>query len=324
MRSSNDKHWFIGIDGGGTKTIAAICDESGSVKAVATGGASNALSRPWLEVEHTIRHLVEEVILLAGARHGELDALYVGLAGADRFEIKQKIHAAFVDQWEERLHIDNDAVPALYSGTWGQPGIVLIAGTGSIAYALTGSGERHRVGGWGYLVGDEGSGFDLGRQAATAVLRAYDGRGESTALTGLFLAHYGITRSDELIARIYGAANPRKELAETSELVEKAAAEGDTVAAGIIQQAAASLVELADTCLVKTGERVPVVFAGGLLTAETMLRQQVQKRASFAFVIPAVPPVIGALVAAMTGTGRRVDGEVRVQLEKSGTDLADS
>ncbi|MFX3839205.1 BadF/BadG/BcrA/BcrD ATPase family protein, partial [Streptococcus suis] len=93
---------------------------------------------------------------------------FIGLGGADRPAIREKLHASFAEVWQERLRVDNDAVPALYSGTWGQPGIVLISGTGSIACALTSRGARHRVGGWGYLLGDEGSGYDLGKKAAMA------------------------------------------------------------------------------------------------------------------------------------------------------------
>lgn len=318
MRSSNEKRWFIGIDGGGTKTKAAICDAAGLVKAIAVGEASNPLSRPWPEVERTIRQLVSDVIVQAGANETEVASLYIGIAGADRPQVKDLIHSAFVDQWKQRLHIDNDAVAALYSGTWGKPGIVLIAGTGSIAYAVTREGERHRVGGWGYLVGDEGSGYDLGRKAVAAVLRAYDGRGEATVLTDFCLDHYRVNRPDELIARIYGGTNTRKELAQLSELMEKAAALGDAVAIQLVAQAAESLVELAFSCQRKTGEALPVVLAGGLLTAETMLRREVLQRAGFVTTIPSVTPVVGSLVAAIARAGWSLDDEVTGQLQKSG------
>lgn len=320
MQSNKDNQWYIGIDGGGSKTKAALCDGAGRVLGMAVGEASNPLSRPWPEVETTIRQLACEVLGQAGIRSGEVDAFYLGLAGADRPAIKERIQSAFGKEWGERLHVDNDAIAALYSGTWGEPGVVLIAGTGSIAYALSSNGERFRVGGWGYLLGDEGSGFDLGRQAAAAVLRAYDGRGEATALSEMFLAHYRISRPDELIASIYGGSNPRKELAKASGLVERAAAQGDPLANRLIHEAARSLVELADACRMKAGEPMPVVMAGGLLTADTMLRRQVVHLASFPLLVPQVAPVIGSLVAAMRRTGWRVDEKTKEQFMMSGTD----
>lgn len=320
MQSNKEKKWFIGIDGGGTKTRAAICDETGHVLAVVEGGASNPLSRPWSEVEHTLGACISSVCEQGRVCPADVDGLYIGLGGADRPRVKAMIETAFADSWQERLSIDNDAVAALYAGTWGSPGIVLISGTGSIAYAVTKQGTRHRVGGWGYLVGDEGSGFDLGRKAAIAVLRAHDGRGQETLLTDLFLAHYGVERPDELISLLYESSNPRMDLAQTSALVERAAVLGDPIATELIRQAADALIELARTCLAKGNEPLPVVLAGGLLTAETSLRRQFLEKAPFATVIPTVSPVIGSLVAAMTHSGCHVNEAVIRKLRASGNE----
>ncbi|MFS0556637.1 N-acetylglucosamine kinase [Brevibacillus sp. 179-C9.3 HS] len=317
MQSSNGGKWFIGIDGGGTKTKAAICNEAGQVQAIVVGESSNPLSRRWEDVEETLRQLISAVRVKAGATEEEVAGLFIGLGGADRPQIKDRIQHAFADPWGERLFIDNDVVAALYAGTWGQPGVVLLAGTGSIACAFSKEGARHRVGGWGYLVGDEGSGFDLGKKAAIAVLREYDGRGEPTVLTRLFLEHYGVGRPDELISLIYGGSNPRMELAKTSQLVEQAATLGDQVANGLIAQAVEDLLELADACLKKIQEPLPVVLAGGLLTASTRLREQLVARASFATVIPSVSPVIGALVVAITQLGLSVDEKMAEQFRVS-------
>jgi len=317
---SNDKQqWYIALDGGGTRTRAGICDATGQIAAIADGEAGNPLSRPWEEVEGTVRQLVAGVLQQAGAAAEDVAALYLGLAGADRPQIKARLAAAFAGEWGERLLLDNDAIAALYAGTWGAPGVVLIAGTGSIAYAVTAAGERHRTGGWGYLLGDEGSGYDLGRRAAAAVMRASDGRGSTTALTELYLGHYGVQRPVELIARIYGASNPRKELADTSMLVEQAASAGDEVAGELIREAADELIGLAAACLQKAGSSVPVVLAGGLLAADTLLRREVLSHARFAARIPAVAPVVGALVAALQGAGRHVEADIQRRLQSSAT-----
>ena len=291
------------------------------MRTIATGDSSNPLSRPWAEVESTLKQLVTTVCQEAQVRHEEVSGLFIGLGGADRPFVREKIDAAFAEAWQERLFFDNDVIPALYSGTWGQPGIVLISGTGSIACALTSEGARHRVGGWGYLLGDEGSGFDLGKKAAAAVLRAHDGRGEPTVLTELFLAHYHVSSPEELITFIYGDDNPRMQLARASELVEQAARQKDRLANGLIREAAVALCELAHACLKKTQEALPVVLAGGVLAHDTLIRQRLLAEASFPVVIPEVPPVIGALVAAMTRAGHPVGERVAEQLRESGTAL---
>jgi N-acetylglucosamine kinase-like BadF-type ATPase len=314
VRSSEKRRWFLGIDGGGSKTTAAVCGADGRIAALAMGEGSNPLSRPWPEVEETLRALIRDCLRQAGAAAHEVEGLFFGLAGADRPQVQTMIVNAFQAEWGERLQIDNDAVAALYSGTWGGPGIVLIAGTGSIACALTADGSRHRVGGWGYLVGDEGSGFDLGRQAVAAALRAFDGRGEATTLTGMLVSHYGVDTPDQLIARLYGSPNPRRELAGAAILVDRAAAAGDAVAGRLVRQAAASLLELAETCLAKAGERLPVVLAGGLMAADTMLRRAVLELARFEAVVPAAPPVTGCLAAALMRAGRPLDAAVRKNL----------
>lgn len=314
--SKKEQGWMIGIDGGGTKTTGAICDSTGRVAAIVTGDASNPLSRPWPEVEKTIRHLIKELTRRVAIEESRVDAIYMGLAGADRPAVSAKIEAAFQREWQGRLWIDNDAVPALYSGTWGEPGVVLIAGTGSIAYAVHRDHSRYRVGGWGYLLGDEGSGFDVGRQGAIAVLRAFDGRGDATALTPLMLGHYGLTSPAELIAHIYGSDNPRKQLGDCSRLVEEAASQGDEVALRIMEQATHSLLELVAACHAKLGEELPVVLAGGMLAAETSVKRKLMEMATFAILTPTVPPVMGALVACMQRLGRPVNADVIRQLER--------
>ncbi len=315
MQSS--KRFFIGIDGGGSKTTAALCDEQGQILGRSEAGASNVLSSPWKEVEQTLRGLIEQVMEQAGIRRGEIDAVLFGLAGADRPQVKQLIRSAFENDFQNRMYVDNDAITALYSGTWGAPGIVLIAGTGSIAYGFNGSGKRCRVGGWGYLVGDEGSGFDLGRQAVAAVMREFDGRGERTALTEMLLTHWAIDSADEVIHRLYGSTNPRKELAEVSILVERAAERGDAVSLALIERAATALVELVETCRAKAKEELPVVLAGGLLASDTMLRRTLIAAASFASIIPVVPPVVGCLVLALQRAGHGVTNRIQLSLTES-------
>jgi len=209
--------------------------------------------------------------------------------------------------------MDSDALIALYSGTWGQPGMVLIAGTGSIAYAISPQGMRCRVGGWGYLLGDEGSGFALGQKALTAVLRQFDGRGRPTALTELLCEHTGLADPRELIHYVYDAPNARKRVAAASRLLLAAAAQGDPVAREILEQAVAELVELVETCAARCGRDLPVVLAGGLLAEETLLRRELLARLAQAYevILPELPPVAGALLMALREAGIAADQQLR-------------
>ncbi|MEJ8547006.1 N-acetylglucosamine kinase [Brevibacillus borstelensis] len=323
MQVNKTRRLFIGIDGGGSKTNAAICDETGEIVGRAVGEGTNPLSRPWPQVEDTIRRLVDELIVQAGGWADDVEAIFLGLAGADRPEVKGRIEDAFGPAWGGRLQIDNDAAGALYSGTWGEPGIVLIAGTGSIAYALTDTGARHRVGGWGYLLGDEGSGYDLGRQAVIAVLRAFDGRGAPTLLSELVIRHFEVDRPDQLIARLYSSPNPRKDLAEVSVLAERAAEAGDEAAARCVNQAARSLLELAEACRSQTSDSMPVVLAGGLLAADTMLRRQLLELARFDVIIPRAAPVSGCLAAALLRAGLKMDEKMKTRLAGKQTNGAE-
>jgi N-acetylglucosamine kinase-like BadF-type ATPase len=169
----------------------------------------------------------------------------------------------------------NDALIALEAGAPGGDGIVLIAGTGSIAYGRDTRGRAARSGGWGYVLGDEGSGYWLGRQALRSVMRASDGRGRATALTPLVLEHYGISRSEELVQQIYGdggGADPTA-IAALSTLVQRAAADGDIVALLLIETSAMDLTSLAASVAHRLDlEQCAIVLAGGVLRAVPLLQ----------------------------------------------------
>lgn len=320
MRSSSAL--FIGVDGGGTKTAAALCNQDGEILAQASGDSTNMQSRPWPAVEATLHELTASLLAQAGARREQVAVILFGLAGADRPQARTRIFASFADWTKTKVLIDNDAVTALYSGTWGEPGIVLIAGTGSIASGVSRTGERFRVGGWGYLLGDEGSGFDLGRRGLTAVLRAYDGRDAPTAMTGLVLDAFGMASPQELIHMVYNADNPRKELAQASRLVLQAAEAGDETACRLVAEAVTELTQLAMVCMAKMQENVPVVLAGGLLSEDTPIRRGLEDQLAAERVdaiIPPCPPVIGTLVMSLREAGIPVDERVKQNMMRSWT-----
>jgi N-acetylglucosamine kinase-like BadF-type ATPase len=183
--------------------------------------------------------------------------------------------------FRERTLIVNDALIALVAGA-GQPfGVVIIAGTGSIAYGVNPAGRAGRSGGWGPVLADEGSGYWIGRRALVAVMRQADGRGPGTALTPLVLSHLELTRPDDLVNEVYEGPERRRVVASLGPIVEQARAAGDPVAAEILREASEELVAAAASVvrqLDMRGEVFPTVLAGGMFRSVPWLTADVVSR----------------------------------------------
>ena len=175
---------FVGIDGGGSRATAVATDVEGRELARVEGGPGRIrLDAPGTGA-HVLADLVDHVIREAGARLPAA-GLICALAGAGREDARRELAAALLREAVAiRLRVVTDAEAAYQDAFGGGPGILLIAGTGSIAWGRDADGRTIRAGGWGALLGDEGSGYDLGLRALRAVLHAHDGRGPATGLTG--------------------------------------------------------------------------------------------------------------------------------------------
>ncbi|SDO78445.1 BadF-type ATPase [Paenibacillus sp. yr247] len=316
---------YIGIDGGGTKTVCILGDHEGNLLAESRGESSSVKSRPWEDVQRVLLTLIKDVLDRSGTDVSRLGGIFLGLAGSDRPEDRKRIVDWLQSELPEGIPITvhNDAVTALAAGTWGQKGIALISGTGSIAYGFDpATGEFVRVGGWGYLLGDEGSGFDLGRKALIAVMRAYDGRGEPTTLTRLVLERWSLQHPGQLINTIYGQDNVRTTIADGSKLVMRAAADGDPIAVKLVEEAIQELEELVRTVVTSMAiqlpdevskssqlveNTIPLVITGGLFS-DQMFEQRFMQTATMRSGVFDVrllerPPVIGAYLLALQERG---------------------
>jgi len=264
----------IGIDAGGTKTASCLADRDGRVLAESRGSGANLQHAGELQVERVLHQVITDVLRDCA----EWPAVVcVGMAGVDRAgdaAIVQGILSRIAPR--SRVVVVNDALVALEAGVPGAPGVVLIAGTGSIAYGRNAEGGAARAGGWGYLLGDEGSGYWLGRQALRAVVRSADGRGPYTRLTARVLAHFGIARSQDLVREIYDGSFAPATVAAVASQVEGAAEEGDEIALHLIDTGARELgLAALSVCNQLKLARGPVVLAGGMFTAVPHLRQRV-------------------------------------------------
>jgi N-acetylglucosamine kinase-like BadF-type ATPase len=210
-----------------------------------------------------------------------------------------------------RLTVTNDAVIALAGATGTGQGIITIAGTGSIAFGRNGEGRSARAGGWGYVFGDEGGGFDIVRQALRAALRMEEGWGAQTGLRAAILEATGSRDADAAVHRMYTADWPRDRIATLAPLVDAAAAAGDAVAIEILTNAAAQLAMLAASVrsqLWKPGDAVEVAYIGGVFQSRLVLerfRMLVELEDGIRCIAPKRGPAEGALLEAWRSAGIR-------------------
>lgn len=255
----------LGIDAGGTKTVCLLADGDGIVLAEARGGGANLQAVGELEVEKVLHHVMETAI---GDREIRPQAICLGIAGVDRPQDADAVRGIMKRiGFKVRTLVVNDALVALTAGAGDAPGVVVIAGTGSIAYGRNAEGQAARAGGWGHLLGDEGSGFWIGRRALAAVMRQSDGRGPTTALTELILKRLGLAEPAGLIHEIYDRNVRQQGIAALAPLVQQAHDAGDGVASGILERAARELVAAAASVISRLGMRghaFPTVLAGGI------------------------------------------------------------
>ena len=269
----------LGIDAGGTKTVCQLADENGEVFAEARRGGANLQASGELEVEKVLHEVMEEAI---GDHDVRPSAICLGIAGVDRPDDARVVRAIMKRiGYKARVLVVNDALVALEAGAPGIPGVVLIAGTGSIAYGRNDHNQAARAGGWGYMLGDEGSGYWIGRSALRAVLREADRRGPATRLTGLLLNYYGVTRAQDLIAQVYHGSLRPSAIAALAQCVMGAFNDGDSVAIGILRSAADQLESAALSVarrLELIGSDFPFVLSGGIFRAVPWLEEELTRR----------------------------------------------
>jgi N-acetylglucosamine kinase-like BadF-type ATPase len=300
---------FLGIDGGQSSTTALIGDEAGRVLGAGTGGPCNHAGKA--EGADRLKRALTEAVGSACARAGidfasvRFEAACIGMSGGpdDKAEIIGEVLRTGT------LVNTDDAVIALAGATAGQQGIITIAGTGSIAFGRNATGQRARAGGWGYVFGDEGGGFDIARQALRAALRCEEGWGPPTALLSALLEATDSKSANEALHRFYTDAWPRARVATLAPLVDRAALAGDTVARDIILAAAQQLAILAASVrrqLWQPGEAVVVVQIGGAFRSELLrerFRMLVEMEDGNRCTAPVYGPAAGALLEAYRAVG---------------------
>jgi glucosamine kinase len=325
-------HFYAGFDGGGTRTTCVLCDSEGSVIGVGSGGRSNYHNTGLPRALASIRRAFEGALAQSGAAHSRrgLAACY-GLAGLDSPEdfaiVRAGIRSMALGLGGKRSDlVVNDWRTAVAGAFIEEPGVTLIAGTGCVAAAQRDLGKSVvRVGGWGHIVDDRGSAYDIGRDALYAAMRDHDGRGPKTKLLPLIMRKLGVSGPQGIIARVYPGHMTVSEIASLSALVSEAAELGDEVALGILREKGEILGELVVTAASKLGmlgSRFGVSLNGGVFGAGepllTPLTKAIRASAPAAELVePRLPPACGAVVLLLGRAGVKVDDEVVERIRSS-------
>lgn len=273
---------LIGVDGGGSKTRVLVGDDAGNELARAEGGRSAVRPGEAEASARVIAALVREALsqaVLPGAV--EPRVLFCGVAGVGREVEQRSLRTALeAEELAESVVIEADGAIALYDAFADGPGILLVAGTGSIAYGRGPTGTTQRCGGWGPHVGDEGSGGWIGRRALAIVAAATDGREPETALVGAILTATQTSEPPELIP--WAASADARALSQLAPVVMATASAGDSRANSLVTLAAEELVthvrSLASQLFGDERASISVALSGGLLKKGSLLRKRVEQR----------------------------------------------
>ncbi len=302
-RYPSSRRAVVGVDGGGTKTQAVILDLNSNLLGEGLAGPSNPLRVGVVKAATAVREAVDKACDAAHLRRTDLVAAEVGLAGVRRLELRARMHEALKNISNGVVVVVGDADIALHGVTEGEPGLIVIAGTGSICCGINDRGKQACAGGWGPLAGDEGGGAWIARRGLRAIAHAADGRGPATSLSDAACSYFHVSNPDDLSTAIYAPSITNECLAGFGKFVIQAAKAKDRVAREILIEAGKEL-GLAATAVIRNlkleRETFPVGYVGGVFASSgalvlSHLRAAVLKTAPYAHLTrPKFPPAIAA------------------------------
>jgi N-acetylglucosamine kinase-like BadF-type ATPase len=274
--------YYIGVDGGASKTDAIVIDQNGEAHGRGLAGGSNHLRVGIEEATRNIERAVNKALVEAGVAIRDVEYAYCGIAGADHPAHHQRVVDALrVFFPRGNFIVDTDARIALTGAVGFGAGVVIIAGTGSVAFGRNAAGDEARAGGWGPTIGDEGSGFWIAREGLSAIVRAHDGRGFTTAMTALLCEDYDMCSPDDLPRFVYATTTHADDIARYGKLVIEAAQTGDEVARDILSRAGSELAE----CVLAVARKLhmidsefDVAYVGGAFHAGDLLLNPMRMR----------------------------------------------
>ncbi len=324
---NNDQLWVLGVDGGGTKTQAAVVDAHGRVRGEGLAGPSSFDKTNLKLAAASIRDAIDGACAAAGIKRKQLNAAFFGMAGVTSEQDRAHVRAIAVKLGlaAERVGVDHDLRAALAGGLSGRPGIVLIAGTGSSCYGVNAAGATWKSGGYGTLISDEGSSYWIGLRAIRAAVMIQDGRlpGSSPALlVEPVMRQLGIGGIDDIMHRLHVQGIAPVDVAAFAPLLIAAAQQGDAYSLNVLREGMQLLAE----CVAAVARKLSMaddacelalvggVFKNGDLVIEP-LRQAVRAVLPGCSVkLAELPPVHGACIVALQSIGVTVDEGVIRQM----------
>jgi N-acetylglucosamine kinase-like BadF-type ATPase len=267
-------HYIIGIDGGGTKTHCIVTDTKANILYECSGGPSNFLVQGMEKVSETIFGLIEDCKNHLNFSYKDIKIILLGTSGAGRKNDSSRLEKTFSEYCAKQnvtfnnFTVESDASIALEGAFSGKPGSILIAGTGSILFCKDNDGRIQRVGGFGKLLGDEGSGYSIGKKGLAVISKELDGRKDVSILLKLAAKKFGINSPDKLIEAVYIS---KIEISSFAPIVIEAAEKGDIEALRILNEESEELLLHVAAMVKKAGKpALKVAFIGGLINYDNI------------------------------------------------------
>ena len=292
--------YYIGIEGGGTKSDCILADENYIIHKSVREGPLNLLNQGPDEATKTIQTLINSSLFSTEIKISQIAGIGIGIAGAGRAEDASELLKRLMDFYPEgtKIHVTNDAEAALEGAFTGRPGCILISGTGSIIYGKDAEGNIYRCGGYGKVLGDQGSGYSTGKKGLLSAIKDYDNTGKPTIISKMLEEQFQIKSFNEIITSVY---KNNFEIAAAAQLVIKAAEMGDAIANQIIEEETNSLLDLI-SCMINKLKKddIEIVFTGSLISNDNkfsfILREKISNTfRNLTIKQPEFPPVLGAI-----------------------------
>ena len=321
--------YILGIDGGQTSTKYLIATLDGHIvwSAVGASALHEGAEDFKVGVERRLTQTVQEILSTAQWDGTDYEAAVLGMSGAEPGSPLISAYQSAVQRAvkAKRYSVVHDAVTNLFGASAGQPGIAMIAGGGAVAYGVTADGRTWTTSGWGYVIGDEGSGYNVGRAAINSVFRAFDKRDPPTRLTNQILQRLRVSSPVELKYAIFEGRISFQDIADLTSLVARTALEGDAASRRILEGAGHNLAEAVIAvarALDIIVDPVDIYPTGGLFQESQYLVPAFNCAVSAALPQarirqPAFEPVVGTLFLAFRELGREIDGALLARLTDS-------
>ena len=295
-----NKKLYLGVDGGGTRTTAVVADEKGNLIAKTVGDSINYYSMGLEVARKNMSDIIDELSLVTGSKHFE--GAFVGMSALNDKAQEEELVAftsGVIDA--EKIGMDSDLFVAMESMLTDKPCAVVISGTGSMVIARDENGKVHHTGGWGFILGDEGSGYDIAIKGIKSAIRGYEGSAPETVLSEILPAFYDCENMDALIDVFYDPPMARKNIASFSRRVRESAAEGDAVCVDIILSSARDLAMTALALFKRFEYKFRIGLWGGIFQYSEMFRNEfnrIMNENGYESDLLKFPPEIGAIFAA--------------------------